>query len=100
MSDNNRTHRTPRSTLEANRKNEDGAEVHLLLRHFREIQVLNLMDTGLSEVVMVGSKRQPRIASVFPGRHRRERSGSGLIHRGIAEGIVQANEHDLFGGKE
>jgi len=53
------TDRASRSTFKSNEKNEDRTEVHLLVRHFGEIQILDLVNACLREVVVVYSERKP-----------------------------------------
>jgi hypothetical protein len=96
MTDHDWTDRASRSTFQSNGKNEHRTEVQVLLRHFGQIQILDLMHACLREVVVVYSERKPWIVSILPGRHGREWSDARFVLRGVGEGVVQADEHDLF----
>ncbi|MGH8538485.1 MAG: hypothetical protein ACREXM_19070, partial [Gammaproteobacteria bacterium] len=100
VTDHDRTDRASRSTFESNGKNEDRTEVHLLLRHFGQIQILDLVNACLREVVVVCSERKPWIVSVLPGRHGREWSYARFVHGGVGKRVVQTDEHDLFCSEE
>jgi hypothetical protein len=100
MTDHDRTDRASRSAFKSNGKNENRTEVHLLLRHFGQIQILDLVNACLREVVVVCSEGKPWIVSMLPGRHGREWSYTRFIHSGVGERVVQTHEHDLFCSEE
>lgn len=96
MTDHDRTDRASRSPFQAHGENEHRTEVYLLLRHFGQIQILELVHTGLREIVVVDAERQPRIVAILPGWHRGEGSDPRFVRRGVGERVVQPDEHDLF----
>lgn len=79
---------TSRPAFKPDGQNKYCPEIELLVRHFGQVQILDLVYTRLREVVMVNAKRQPGIVTLLPRRHGWERPNPRLVYRGVGEWIV------------
>jgi hypothetical protein len=56
MTDHDGTDRASRSPFQSHGKNEYRTEMYLLLRHFGQMQILDLVHAGLREVMVVDAE--------------------------------------------